>query len=185
MSTLHKAEIRQAGPLNSFKYQTSPMTAIHLPGDRLVMGNLPVRPSAGLPVIGLTPTEEEVAAVESITCMEDLRNTEVHRFGAYHSQNYVPPRAFYKQGIERPNRPNAGRRPFTPDSRRMASVLELKGIAEAEEFFQENMEKLEAQWAAGKTDYQRLAEEPELAAAVPSRRRTAAGVVDFGNLVQA
>ena len=185
MSTLHKAEIREAGRMNSFIYQISPKTAIHLPGDRLVRGNQPVRPGDTPPVVGLVVTPEEVAAVANIRCMEDLRNAEVHRFGKYHSEVYVPPKAFFKQGIERPDRLQARRRPFTPDSRRMASVLEMQGVAAAEEFFNEQMEKLEAQFKAGKTDYQRLAEEPELAAAVPSRRRTARGVVDFGDLVQA
>ena len=74
MSTLHKAEIREAGRMNSFIYQTSPKTAIHLPGDRLVRGNLPVRPAGShTTVVGLEPTREEVAAVENITCLEDLR----------------------------------------------------------------------------------------------------------------
>jgi len=182
MSTLHKAEIREAGRMNSFRYQTTPMTAIHLPGDRLVRGNLPVRPAGShTTVVGLEPTREEVAAVENITCLEDLRT-----LGRYHPQVYVPPPSFFKPGTVRPDRLQARRRPFTPDSRRMASVLELQSVAAAEEFFNEQMQKLEEQFKAGKTDYQRLAEEPEQAAAVPStRRRTARGVVDFGDLVQA
>ena len=186
MSTLHKAEIREAGRMNSFIYQISPKTAIHLPGDRLVRGNQPVRPSETPPVVGLVVTPEEVAAVANITCMEDLRNAEVHRFGKYHSEVYVPPKAFFKQGIERPDRSQARRRPFTPDARGMASVVELQTLAQADEFFETAMQELEAKHAAGKTHYQMLAEEPdEAAAAPPARRRTAHGVVDFGDVVQA
>ena len=180
MSTLHKAEIREAGRLNSFRYQSTPLTAIHLPGDRLIRGNLPVRPAGSdTTVVGLEPTREEVAAVENITCLEDLRT-----FGRYHSSAYEPPPSFFKPGSVKRDRLQARRRPFTPDSRRMASVVELENVAQAEEFFNEAMQKLEEMFNAGTTDYQRLAEEPEVAAAVPSTR-SACGVVDFGDLVQA
>ena len=190
MSTLHKADIREAGRMNSFIYQISPKTAIHLPGDRLVRGNQPVRPSETPPVVGLVVTPEEEAAVVNIRCLEDLRNLETTRFGQYHSQTYVPSPSFFKQGLERPDRQPSRRRPFrrpyTPDSRGMASVVELQTLAEADEFFNTAMQELEAKHAAGKTHYQMLAEEPdEAAAAPPARRRTAHGVVDFGDLVQA
>ena len=188
MSTLHKADIREAGPMNSFVYQKSPKTPIHLPGDKAVRGNQPVRPSDCPPVVGLVVTDAEVAAVENIRCLEDLRKREAHRFGAGVYQTYKPPASFYKQGVERPDRPRNRGRPFTPDSRRMASVVNLQTLTEADEFFAEAMANLEARWAAnpGTTFYQRLAEEPdEAAAAPPGRRRTAAGVIDFGELVQA
>ena len=176
--------------MNSFIYQISPKTAIHLPGDRLVRGNQPVRPGDTPPVVGLVVTPEEEAAVVNIRCLEDLRNLETTRFGQYHSQTYVPSPSFFKQGLERPDRQPARRRPFrrpyTPDSRGMASVVELQTLAEADEFFNTAMQELEARHAAGKTHYQMLAEEPdEAAAAPPARRRTAHGVVDFGDLVQA
>lgn len=172
--------------MNSFIYQTSPKTAIHLPGDRLVRGNQPVRPSDTPPVVGLVVTPEEVAAVADITSMAQLKDTDAHRFGPFHSQTYKPPVSFYTQGRERQVRNPARRRPFTPDSRGMASVVELETLAQAEEFFAEAMERLEAQFEAGTTDYHRLAEaSDEAAAAPPARRRTARGAVDFGDLVQA
>ena len=157
MLTSHKVDIREAGGVNTFRYHAANKVPLHRIGDAPVAGLEPIVPQdSPFTIPTLQPSAEELAVAEEDPakardnyCTESVQyEPRTNGFWSTRTpkKSHLSPKN--EEWIIRYEKDHRGQRAYTPDHRGRASVAEKHRLAEAEEFFDDNMARLNAAHAA-------------------------------------